>query len=250
MLRFKLHLHPPRLAADQGLDLNTLRPLPRGKTVVDIFGDILGFLFRHTVQYIQERQSVELWESVQDNIDFILSHPNGWEGKQQTEMRRAAVAADLVKSELEALERVRFVTEGEASLHFCLGKISSELSSCVSVETLPGFTRIHFGIQANDGILVVDCGGGTIDISSYARAEGQSYIETSPAECEVLASIGVEFGLLFLGLLQGSTFVAKRASEFLTGRPNFFWRYAFTLPDSREIARIRLWQFPRDNNYD
>lgn len=45
--------------------------------------------------------------------------------------------------------------------------------------------------------MVVDCGGGTIDISSYARAgsEGQSYIETSPAECEVPASIGVEFCL-------------------------------------------------------
>lgn len=87
------------------------------------------------MRYIQERQGVELWESVQDDIDFILSHPNGWEGKQQAEMRRAAVAAGLVKNESEALERVRFVTEGEASLHFCLGKLSSELNSCVSVET-------------------------------------------------------------------------------------------------------------------
>lgn len=196
MLRFKLHLHPPRLAADQGLDLNTLRPLPRGKTVVDIFGDILGFLFRQTIQYIQELQSVELWESVQDNIDFILSHPNGWEGKQQAAMRRAAVAADMVKNESEALERVRFVTEGEASLHFCLEKIQSELSSRVSVETLLPFIGIHFGIQAGDGILIVDCGGGTIDISSYARAEGQSYIETSPAECEMPARVEVEFCLL------------------------------------------------------
>jgi hypothetical protein len=132
-VRFKLHLHPPHLAADQGLDVTKLRPLPRNKTVVDVFGDILGYLFRQTARYIREREGEKVWLSVQDHINFVLSHPNGWEGKQQAEMRRAAVAAGLVKSESEVLERVGFVTEGEASLHFCLSKISGELSNDVSV---------------------------------------------------------------------------------------------------------------------
>ena len=60
--------------------------------------------------------------SVGNNIEFILSHPNGWEGQQQSEMRRAAINADLVNAN-EAPERISFVTEGEASLHFCLNKI-------------------------------------------------------------------------------------------------------------------------------
>ena len=33
---------------------------------------------------------------MQDEIDFVLPHPNGWEGTQQSDMRRAAVLARLI----------------------------------------------------------------------------------------------------------------------------------------------------------
>ena len=80
-------------------------------------------MYKSTKQYIRERQGDDIWDSVGTNVEFILSHPNGWEGKQQSEMRRAAVSAGLVATVSEALERISFVTEGEASLHFCLNKI-------------------------------------------------------------------------------------------------------------------------------
>ncbi len=72
-----------------------------------------------------------MWNSVEDDINFILSHPNGWEGRQQSEMRNAAISAGLVKSEAEALDRVSFVTEGEASLHYCLNNIPTVLERLV-----------------------------------------------------------------------------------------------------------------------
>ena len=80
-------------------------------------------MYKSTKQYIRERQGDGIWESVGTNVEFILSHPNGWEGKQQSEMRCAAVSAGLVATASEASERITFVTEGEASLHFCLNKI-------------------------------------------------------------------------------------------------------------------------------
>ncbi|KAF8632436.1 hypothetical protein AX15_001879 [Amanita polypyramis BW_CC] len=117
-------------------------------------------------------------------MHFILSHPNGWEGKQQADMRRAAISAGLVRTTSEAVERVTFVTEGEASLHFCLNKIPLAMEK-----------------YASDGVLVVDCGGGTVDISAYTRTMERSFKEIAPAEC----------------LLQGSIFVTRRAQNFLTG---------------------------------
>ncbi|KAF8632112.1 hypothetical protein AX15_002043 [Amanita polypyramis BW_CC] len=183
---FKLHLRPAYLVAEQGFDTGTIRPLPPNKTVIDVFADLLRYLYKSTKQYIRDRQGNEIWECVGENIEFILSHPNGWEGKQQSEMRRAAISGGLVPNETDALKRVSFVTEGEASLHFCLRKTLGAIEN-------------HMG-RANDAIMVVDCGGGTIDISTYAQCSSGRFREVAPAEC----------------LLQGSFFVSQRAQAFLT----------------------------------
>ena len=55
---------------------------------------------------------------MESDMDFVLSHPNGWEGTQQNEMRRAAVLAGLVPDNPSGHSCLSFVTEGEASLHF------------------------------------------------------------------------------------------------------------------------------------
>ena len=131
-----MHLRLPCLAAEQGFDARKLPPLPRNKSAIDVFADVLHYLFDATKRYIQERQGVDMWNSVEDDIHFILSHPNGWEGRQQSEMRRAAVTAGLVATDAQAAERVSFVTEGEASLHFCLNKIPVALEGFVRKKRL------------------------------------------------------------------------------------------------------------------
>ncbi|PFH47738.1 hypothetical protein AMATHDRAFT_151443 [Amanita thiersii Skay4041] len=180
---FKLHLRPPHLEREHESEVDKLPPLPKNKTAIQIFADMLDYLYKSTKKYICERQGVPLWNSVASNIDFILSHPNGWEGKQQAEMRRAAIMAGLVPNEGEGQKRISFVTEGEASLHFCLNKIPDALND-----------------HAKDGIMVVDCGGGTLDFSTYTRtSDSFEFKEISPAECT----------------FQGSMFVTNRAGEFL-----------------------------------
>jgi hypothetical protein len=129
--------------AEQRFDAKDIPPLPLNKTVIDIFGDLLKYLYKSTMDYIRERQGVSIFESVGANIDFVLSHPNGWEGKQQSEMRRAAIAAGLVKDMSEALKRVSFVTEGEASLHFCLNDVPSALDEYVSLRFMKTSFRAY-----------------------------------------------------------------------------------------------------------
>jgi len=99
-----------------------LGPLPRKKTSVDVFGDFLAYLFQCTQNFITDTHAngPALWSAVQYDIQFVLSHPNGWEGAQQTKMRRAAVYGGLIPDTDEGKARIRFVTEGEASLHACV----------------------------------------------------------------------------------------------------------------------------------
>ena len=117
-LRFKLHLRS-KVGAGRS-DGSELPLLPLNKTVVEVFGDFLRYLLECASSYIQDTHvnGPDLWDSVKSHIDFVLSHPNGWEGTQQSEMRRAAVLAGLVPDNASGHARLSFVTEGEASLHF------------------------------------------------------------------------------------------------------------------------------------
>ena len=88
-----------------------------------VFGDFLRYLYDCTKQYIQETHAGggPLWDSLKDHTEFVLTHPNGWEGAQQAMMRKAAILATLVPDNPAGHARIHFVTEGEASLHYCIG---------------------------------------------------------------------------------------------------------------------------------
>lgn len=93
-------------------------PLPPNKSLVQVIADFIGYLFDSAKSYIRQTHGESLWSTVEQNITYVLTHPNGWGGQQQTTMRRAAVLAGIVTN--EGSSRITFVTEGEASLHFCL----------------------------------------------------------------------------------------------------------------------------------
>lgn len=116
-----MHLRP-RSIRDNDNQLKSLPPLPVDKTAVQVFADYLKYLFQCSKAYIEETQpnGADFWASVQSNIDYVLSHPNGWEGLQQTQMRKAIVLAGLVPNTPMGDARISFVTEGEASLHFAI----------------------------------------------------------------------------------------------------------------------------------
>ncbi|KAJ3918140.1 hypothetical protein F5877DRAFT_90847 [Lentinula edodes] len=162
---FKLHLRPDSLQLDFDIPA-----LPGNKTPVAVFSDFLRYLFE-----------CHHWNSVEHNIDFILAHPNGWEVSQQGQMRRAAIMAGLV-SEVESQERVHFVTEGEASLHFCINR--------------------NIPFKKDEGVIIVDAGGGTVDLSGYRQTPSGSFEEIVTSQC-----VG-----------QGSVFVGRRAHNYLLER--------------------------------
>lgn len=99
---------------------DSIPPLPPGKTVVQVFADYMVYLFECAKEYITETHGARLWTSLEGDIMYVLTHPNGWGGPQQERMRQAAITARLISDTDSGRSRVTFVTEGEASLHFCL----------------------------------------------------------------------------------------------------------------------------------
>jgi hypothetical protein len=119
-IRFKLHLRPTAQSSTHVT--HQIPPLPQGKSAVDVLADFLRYLHSCARTYIQETHvnGVELWRTFKDHTEFVLTHPNGWEGAQQSMMRTAAVQAGLIPDNESGHSHVSFVTEGEASLHFCV----------------------------------------------------------------------------------------------------------------------------------
>ncbi|KAF8959252.1 hypothetical protein BDZ97DRAFT_1667388 [Flammula alnicola] len=196
-LVFKLHMRPKTKSAAHVTD--DIPPLPQGKTAIDVFADFLRYLYECAQMYIEQTHAngVELWRSLQARTEFVLTHPNGWEGAQQSMMRKAAVTAGLIPDTENGRSRLSFVTEGEASLHFCIQ--SGSTSEAIKARNLAFLLSMHvlmtafIVVQNGKGIIIVDAGGGTIDISTYKQTSrnSQSYEEIAPPECHFKGSIFV-----------------------------------------------------------
>ena len=95
--------------------------LPRGKTIVDVFADFMCYLFESVKTFFKasEPNGELVWDSISNNIELVLTHPNAWGGSQQAQLRIAAVRAGIVPDTPAGRSRVHFVTEGEGSFNFC-----------------------------------------------------------------------------------------------------------------------------------
>ena len=69
----------------------------------------MQYLFDCARNYIVDSHAsgASMWKSLEDRIEFVLTHPNGREGPQQQHIRRAAVLAGLVSG----------VEKGQSRLH-------------------------------------------------------------------------------------------------------------------------------------
>ncbi|KAI9569174.1 hypothetical protein HD554DRAFT_2254112 [Boletus coccyginus] len=157
---WKLHLRPKHLASSINRD-NDLPPLPSGKSADDVLTDFVKYLFKCVKSHIQEHHIALTWSSIEHSIDYIFTHPNGWEGIQQQKYHQAAERAGLIP----------------ASLHFCV----------------PNPLNVEKPNQSTpQGVVIIDGGGGTIDLSLFSMTFNPiSCEEIAPAECRLQGSVFV-----------------------------------------------------------
>ena len=161
-------MHPKSMPMN--LSTSALPALPPNKTITEIFADMFSYLMSCASKFIQDTHPVisRNWESLRKEATFVIAHPNGWEGAQQSKIKRAAVVAGLVPDTLAGKARVVFVTEGEASLHFCV--------------------KGDYVDDSQRGFIIADLGGGTLDFSAYS-VQGLSPLrveETAPVKCKLV----------------------------------------------------------------
>ncbi|KAJ2912890.1 hypothetical protein MD484_g7534, partial [Candolleomyces efflorescens] len=202
---FKLLIRPKSGQTSSFTD--KIPPLPPGKSIIQVLASFLQYLQTCAEAYIKgtHANGAALWDSLTlpsnsnsnsdsgSGIEYVISHPNGWEGYQQTQIRQAVVLAGLVPDTKHGHARVLFVTEGEASLHFTI-----ENGLPVGV------------VEDGEGIIVVDAGGGTIDISAYCKKVGASGKGSGKGGWEAFEEIAIPQCHFF-----GSVFVSINARMFL-----------------------------------
>ncbi|KAF2651441.1 hypothetical protein K491DRAFT_637347 [Lophiostoma macrostomum CBS 122681] len=119
-----------------------------GISAVEATADYLRKLWTHTIAAIER----ELGKRAVDGLPFrvIVTVPAMWPPKAMERTERAARKAGILESRLCGETKLDLVPEPEAA----------------ALATLAEF-RGRPGVQRGDVVTVCDCGGGTIDITSY-----------------------------------------------------------------------------------
>ncbi|KAG8793239.1 hypothetical protein FRC12_003456 [Ceratobasidium sp. 428] len=174
---FKLHLHPKTM--QQKYDLK-VQPLPDGIPLEKIYADFMAYILQHTRSYFESRvlEGANLWKELRDDMTIVLAHPNGWAIKEQNFLRKAAIAAKYT-TEDKAHTQIHFVSEAEASMHFCMFH-----------------SDIHRRLEPGVGLIVCDAGGSTIDTTAYRVKSTSPVLKLE----EVKASACVQAGGVFVDL--------------------------------------------------
>ncbi|CAE6455149.1 unnamed protein product [Rhizoctonia solani] len=172
---FKLHLHPSDMQARHELKLDAL---PSGVTLRQIYADFLGYLLKHTKSFFEDRilDGRQIWTRYSPTMEVVIAHPNGWGTREQAFLRSAAVSAGFSTTG-QAASKVRFVTEAEASVHFCIHH-----------------TNLGTVLKPGTNFAVCDAGGSTVDTTLYSVMSMRPILKLK----EERASACVQAGAIFV----------------------------------------------------
>jgi hypothetical protein len=152
---FKLQL---MLSGNTYIDPINLPPLPPGKSEIDVAADYL-FKLRQAMRNQLQKTLGEVFNREERNIRYFLTVPAIWNDASKAATRAAAIQAGFLRDEND--NRLTLITEPEAAAMFC---------SKTGLLNL----KIH------DAVLIVDCGGGTVDLIAYEVEEESPF---TVAEC-------------------------------------------------------------------
>ncbi|KAG8739177.1 hypothetical protein FRC10_006068 [Ceratobasidium sp. 414] len=178
---FNLHLYPEAMKQRHNLKVQRwTAALPAGITLDKIYTDFMGYLMKHTQEFFETRiiDGRKVWEDLHKDMTIVLAHPNGWTIREQNFLRKAAVAANYT-SDAKAHAQVHFVSEAEASVHFCMFH-----------------SDIHNRLNLNANFIVCDAGGSMVDTTAYCVKSVSPMLELE----EKKASACVQAGAVFVDL--------------------------------------------------
>ncbi|PVF96871.1 hypothetical protein CPB86DRAFT_476431 [Serendipita vermifera] len=164
---FKLHLHPQSMKVSDlppayGSPANEkpeieIPPLPRHTTLTQVYSDFIDYLYKRTKIFFIETSpnGKGIWNRLENGILIVFCIPNGWGIYQQNIIRDAAIRAGIVNAE-NSVQRIKFVTESEASVHYAIAHTSN-----------------MDWLKERKLFAIIDAGGSTIDSTLYECKSSQ-----------------------------------------------------------------------------
>ncbi|KAL4806050.1 actin-like ATPase domain-containing protein [Aspergillus unguis] len=125
--------------------------LPEGKSAVDVVADYLSEVYDHIIKTLEKNITEEALRVTP--LEFWFTVPAIWSDQAQNATKTAAQLAGFGGKVGRREDRVFLISEPEAA----------------AITALKKYTVGNMGgsIKAGDGVLVCDCGGGTVDITTY-----------------------------------------------------------------------------------
>ncbi|KAI0467976.1 hypothetical protein F4859DRAFT_506405 [Xylaria cf. heliscus] len=164
-----------------------------GKTAVEVVGDYLKVLWRHVISEIKDEKGTGLISGTRYHV--VLSVPAIWKDYARDQMRQAAERAGIFEDRIAGKTTFDFISEPEAA----------------ALATLPEIDN-RDDLAIGDSFVVLDAGGGTVDIISYKVEKLEPMVVSECVEGD--------------GALCGATFVDSAFETLIeqrVGRKS--WRY-------------------------
>jgi hypothetical protein len=146
------------LSGNTYIDPINLPPLPPGKSEIDVAADYL-FKLRQAMRHQLIKTLGDVFNREERNIRYFLTVPAIWNDAGKAATRAAAIQAGFLRDEND--NRLTLITEPEAAAMFC---------------SKAGLLNL----KIRDAVLIVDCGGGTVDLIAYEVEEETPF---TVAEC-------------------------------------------------------------------
>jgi hypothetical protein len=152
----KLQLDRPQTGeAAQVLEEQQLSARNLDKQPVDIIADFLRHVKDHLVNTLDEEYRREVWTTLP--ITLVVTVPAVWSEAAKDRTLQAVRQAGFNSMCLPSMDSTLLATEPEAAAIY-------------TIKTLRGTTQDH-RLAINDGFIICDMGGGTVDLISYRVAE-------------------------------------------------------------------------------
>ncbi|CAG7852385.1 SubName: Full=Uncharacterized protein {ECO:0000313/EMBL:CCA68622.1} [Serendipita indica DSM 11827] len=242
---FKLHLHPDEIAKldDQPPPYNAstneleIPPLPRGVSLKSVYVEFINYVFEATRLHFEDStpNGKEIWSRLISSAAVVFAIPNGWDTIQHEFLKEVAVDAGLFQNSDDVEQRIEFVTESEAAVHYVLHETNHA-------------TWIHPGTE----FAVVDCGGSTIDSTIYRCKATEPKLELE----EVAISECVQAGGVYVdgaaqGMLKSKLANSKYGGDdIIADMLDAFEQRTKRLFDGQQESNIITFGSRRDNDRD
>jgi hypothetical protein len=142
---------PPAYGSDGTTPTFEIPPLPSGVTLKKVYKHFLKYLWDHAQDFFKNNtvDGERIWERLGSSCFIVLATPNGWDTTQQGFLKQVVIDAGIIQKE-QTEDRLFFVTEGEASVHYALH-----------------YSQSRSWMNQGSMFAVTDAGGSTVDSTLY-----------------------------------------------------------------------------------